>query len=91
MNKIIAKSICAVLLLFPIASLAFAADSNPIYEELVNQGITLANGKTIKLPEPKMADGLKADEQQAVLKQVGPQNNTALDATIPARQAERLV
>jgi hypothetical protein len=78
MNKIIAKSICAVSLLFSYAALASAADGNPIYKELVNQGLTLANGKTIKLPEPVMADGLTAAAQQAVLKQVGPQNKPAL-------------
>ncbi|HTQ39063.1 MAG TPA: hypothetical protein VMJ32_08540 [Pirellulales bacterium] len=51
------------------------AEDNAIYKELTEQGVALANGKTIKLPPPVMADGLKSDQQKAVLTQVGPKNN----------------
>src|ERR1700733_8405456 len=72
MRHIITKSIYLIVLLSALGRSLFAAENNSIYNELINQGIPLANGKTITLPEPIMADGLKSDAQQAVLKQVGP-------------------
>jgi hypothetical protein len=69
------KSICAVFLSFALGMPLFAGETNAVYNELVNQGVALSNSKTIKLPEPMMADGLKTDTQQAVLKEVGPKNN----------------
>ncbi len=78
MKYIITKSTCGFFLLFAFHAALFAAEKNTVYEDLVNNGVQLANGKTIKLPEPVMADGLKPDEQQAALKQIGPKSPTLM-------------
>ncbi|HZZ27274.1 MAG TPA: hypothetical protein VFE46_04640 [Pirellulales bacterium] len=56
------------------------AEDNAVYKELVTQGIALANGKTITLPEPVMVDGLKADQQQTIMTQVGPKAKSLLQS-----------
>jgi hypothetical protein len=66
------KSIYVMVFVSALGRSLCAAEDNSIYNELINQGIPLANGKILTLPEPVMADGLKSDAQQAVLKQVGP-------------------
>jgi hypothetical protein len=74
MKHIITNSTCIFLFLFAFNAALTAAEKNAVYEDLVNNGLPLGNGKTIKLPEPVMADGLKEEEQQAVLKKIGPKN-----------------
>jgi hypothetical protein len=78
MKHTITKLTFGFFLLFVFNAALFAAEKNAVYEDLVNNGVPLGNGKTIKLPEPVMADGLDANTQQAVLNQVGPQNKPAL-------------
>jgi hypothetical protein len=56
-----------------------AAEENAVYNELVNQGVKLSNGKTITLPKPVMADGLTTKKQSDVLKDV---------LTVKAKQKE---
>jgi hypothetical protein len=68
------RSVAGLIALVTILPRWTAAADNAIYNELVGKGIALSNGKTVTLPSPVMADGLKADDQQKVLKTVGPQN-----------------
>ncbi len=49
---------------FPLVA---AAQENTIYKELMDKGVPLANGKTVKLPQPVMVDGLSAADQLAVI------------------------
>jgi hypothetical protein len=76
MRKIMIKSIAALCACIALgAVMLLAAEENAIYNELVNQGVKLSNGKTITLPKPVMADGLTAEAQKKVLEDVGPKNN----------------
>jgi hypothetical protein len=68
------SAVCLTVLVFILPCLATAED-NVVYKDLVQKGIALANGATVTLLPPKMADGLNAAAQDAVLKAVGPQNN----------------
>ena len=43
------------------------ADENVIFTELVQKGVPLSNGDTIKLPDPVMADGLNEATQLKVM------------------------
>ncbi len=74
MKQIITKFTSGFLLLFAFNAALCAAEKNAVYEDLVNNGVPLGNGKTVKLPAPDMADGLKAQEQEAILKQIGPKS-----------------
>lgn len=50
--------------LFPLVA---AAQENAIFKELTEKGVPLSNGKTVKLPQPVMVDGLNAAQQLAVI------------------------
>ena len=66
MQKEIALSVIvsfAVALSSPLAR----CDENAIFSELVKKGVPLTNGKTIKLPDPVMADGLDEAQQLMIL------------------------
>jgi hypothetical protein len=44
-------------------------ESNPVYRTMVDKGITIA-GKSLKFPEPRVRDGLSADEQRGLLREI---------------------
>ncbi len=46
------------------------AEENVIFTEVVQKGVPLSNGKTVKLPDPVMADGLNQAAQLEVMKSV---------------------
>ena len=61
--------------LFVLATVARAAGateqhSNVLYEALINDGVTLSDGTSIKLPVPSLADAAGRGQQLEVLKQV---------------------
>ncbi len=83
------KALWAVAALWlSIASIA-AAQENPIFKKLQSQGIQLANGKTAKIPEPVMADGLNANQQLEVMQKLVPaaQLGGFLDGTVSSNLA----
>jgi hypothetical protein len=43
------------------------ANDNPVFQELLEKGITVSDGTTIKLPPPILSDGLDAAGQRAAL------------------------
>jgi hypothetical protein len=53
------------------------APKNDIYDNLLKNGVPLSNGQVYKLQEPVMPDGLKADEQDAILQKIGPKKRMA--------------
>lgn len=66
------------LALFPIVWVALAAEpamENPVFKELVGQGIAMSDGSKFKLPPPIMADGLDAAGQLAALRRVADARN----------------
>ena len=62
------KRILSLTLVVSLATLLGAisasGEENVIFTELVNKGVPLSNGKTIKLSEPVMADGLDQATQE---------------------------
>jgi hypothetical protein len=52
-----------------VGTAAFAAD-NAVFQDLLEKGVAMSDGSTVKLPEPFLADGLDADAQQAVLQKL---------------------
>jgi hypothetical protein len=67
------------------------APANPVLEELLEKGVTLSDGKTYKLPQPSMADGLTAAEQKAVIEKIGKVKNLSFEALTDERTAAPLV
>ena len=67
-------------IVFSVSS-AFGSD-NPVFEELVQKGVTMSNGAVVKLPPPILADGLDAAGQMAALGKVA-------DARTPAKELLR--
>ncbi len=64
--------------LLPIVLAALAAEpatENPVFKELVTQGVTMSDGAKVKLPPPIMADGLDAAGQLAALRRVADARN----------------
>ena len=66
------KFIALALLISFVALLGSTAiaEDNVIFTELVQKGVPLSNGKTIKLPDPVMADGLDQAAQLKVMKSI---------------------
>src|SRR5262245_38840010 len=62
---------CVVLALAPAAD---AHEANPLYQELRTKGVAVSAQATLPLPAPYLPDGLKPDEQKAILEKlcVGP-------------------
>jgi hypothetical protein len=50
-----------------LAAAATPEVENPVFHELVEKGVTMSDGSTMKLPPPFLADGLDAAAQQAAL------------------------
>lgn len=69
----------ALNLLFVLVS---AGDGNPLLGELVEKGVAMPTGTSIKLPAPTMADGLTADAQAEVLTKAATANRYTLDQFI---------
>lgn len=70
MKSIAGAILCLGLML---CSGAAAAEKNSVFGELTGQGVALTNGQVVKLPAPLMADGLSAEEQEKVIKDIAPQ------------------
>ncbi len=72
------KNIYAVLTVFLLlglmswrsAAAQHPTGENAIFERLVQQGVSLDNTTTIKLPEPTLMDGLDGDQQRAVVTRI---------------------
>ena len=64
---------------------------NPIFKELVERGITLANGKPVKLPRPIMGDNLDAAAQRAAIEKVSDARHPAADLLGNSRYAPVMV
>ena len=55
-----------------------ALPENPVFKELVEKGIAMSDGTTVKLPPPILPDGLDAAGQKAAIdKAAGPKTNFA--------------
>lgn len=66
---------------------AGAAGTNPVYQQLVEDGVLLPDGRSVKLPEPLLAEGMDAAAQRAALEKLERPGKTLKDmmrATIPA-------
>jgi hypothetical protein len=65
---IASRFLCAALLSLPAALCADRCTAaNPIYDELVGPGITIAPQETLKLPKPALEDGLAPAQQRQVI------------------------
>lgn len=73
------RSMCAVVVaVFAVSNVANADDKdNEIYQQLLNNGITLSTGQVVKLDAPVMADGLNAAGQQKIITALVPPGNLA--------------
>ena len=68
MNFAIALSVLASLAAAPPA--AAPAVENPVFHQLLAEGVKMSDGKAYKLRPPLMADGLDAAEQLAAIEQI---------------------
>jgi hypothetical protein len=63
-----------LLLLAPLILVTASADpsnvENPVFEELLSNGVKMSDGTAVKLPAPILADGLDAAEQRAAIGKV---------------------
>lgn len=57
----------AALVLMAPAALKGPADENPVFQELIQKGVTMSDGTAVKLRPPILADGLDAAGQRAAL------------------------
>ena len=57
-------------LLLVLASASGPVDENPVFKELLEQGVKMSDGTAVKLPPPILADGLDAAGQKAALDKV---------------------
>ncbi len=67
--------------------LAGDAAANPVYQELVERGVPLPEGRSVKLPEPLLAEGMDAAAQRTALEKLERPGKTLKElmrATIPA-------
>jgi hypothetical protein len=53
--------------------------ANPVFELLINRGVTIAPGESLQLPQPTLPDGLTAAAQRAAVEAI-PENRYAWDA-----------
>jgi hypothetical protein len=70
------------LLLFPVVWVvltATPAPENPIFKELLDQGVATSNGAKVKLRPPTLPDGLDAAAQRAAIAKVAAPRNTVDD------------
>jgi hypothetical protein len=68
-----------------------AMPANPVFEELLEKGIAMSDGKSYKLPPPSMRDGLKEAEQKAVIEKLAKQKNCSYEELIDERTAAPVV
>lgn len=47
-----------------------AAEENPVFEELVEKGVMMSDGKAYKLPRPVLTDALDAASQRAAIEKI---------------------
>ena len=57
-------------LLLVLASAGGSVEKNPVFKELLEQGVKMSDGTAVKLPPPILADGLDAAGQKAALSKV---------------------
>src|SRR4029079_10849926 len=61
-------SLCLVVSLATLlGAITASGEENVIFTDLVKKGVPLSNGKTIKLSEPVMADGLNQAAQEQII------------------------
>jgi hypothetical protein len=87
MKRTFIRILCAMLFAAMACSRA-AAEENALFKELTETGVKLANGKTVKLPPPVMADGLTAKDQADKLKDVGPKNPGQLKSFVDGKRRD---
>ena len=64
------RILCLLLLIGLVPTGAAPAEENPIYADLLNNGVVVGSGPGIKLPPPTMADGLDAAGQRTAIEKV---------------------
>ena len=64
---------------------------NPIFKELVERGVTLSDGKAVKLPQPIMGDNLDAAAQWAAIEKISDARHPAKDLVENSRYAPVMV
>ncbi|MFZ1932577.1 MAG: hypothetical protein WCB27_09540 [Thermoguttaceae bacterium] len=68
MNFVVALSVLASLVAAPVGE--HSAAENPVFKQLLAEGIKMSDGKSYKLRPPIMADGLDATAQLAAIEEV---------------------
>jgi len=68
MNAIFPLLLTALFTL--VAAAEDAAPQNPVFRELVENGVVMSDGSAVLLPPPILPDGLDADQQQAALRKL---------------------
>lgn len=66
----------SVLLLLAMSFADRAAAENPIFEQLIRQGVAVSPGETVRLPAPSLADGLTATAQRKVIEAIAGERHT---------------
>jgi hypothetical protein len=64
-------SILPLLLLTVLSADTEHGQLNPVYHELRENGLSIGPNEPLRLPAPAMADGLTAQQQQAVIERIG--------------------
>ena len=67
------------LALVTLAAAAGPTAENPLFQDLVTQGVKMSDGTRVKLPPPILADGLTAAGQRAALIKVSDARNSVKD------------
>jgi hypothetical protein len=65
--------------------------ANPVYRELREDGVAVTASERARLPAPTMADGLTADEQEAVVKKVIGEDYSLDEFTRPSPVAPHIL
>jgi hypothetical protein len=68
-----------------------SAPDNPVLQELLEQGVTMSDGTSYKLPPPAMGDELAAAAQKAVIEKAGKLKGYSFDDLIDNRTAAPVV
>lgn len=75
MNPILTAIVAIALISADSASAQVEASTNPILTSLLEKGVTMSDGTSVKLPSPTMPDGLDANRQKEVLARLADANH----------------
>jgi hypothetical protein len=79
------------MLAAPAVEPAETMPANPVFEELLEKGITMSDGKAYKLPSPSMHEGLTLAEQKAVIEKIAKSKNYSYEDLMDERTAAPVV